>query len=360
MKTTIFRSSGLAIVLAGALMAPAPMQAQRDATTRAYTIRSGDTFYSIAATYLGDRNRWREIASLNPYVSTSQSLAVGSTIRLPWNVATGQVGGSGRDATVLTFQPRASANTKERSMFFDAPVGGFVIRDRRYVMTDSGVPAAVYEAMSAPFVGDPAVLAKSGRCIAVRPMASEARGVQLSEPITIQVPGGGAAAGSRWLLVRHGPVLSGIGQIMIPTAVVRLTSDSPAGADAGAEIVGQFGAVSCTDRVFAVPGVPGHEATPTPVTDGVRGRIAWVENESLLPSIQHALILDIGSASGVELGDRITIYGADGRQVVAGADVVRVDERSATVLVARQSLPSVAVGLPVRVTEKLRNAVERR
>src|SRR4029450_3873435 len=125
---------------------------------------------------------------------------------------------------------------------------------------------------------------------------------------------------------------------------------------ASAEIVGQFGAVSCADRVFAVPDVAGHEATPTPVTDGVRGRIAWVENESLLPSIQHALILDIGSASGVELGDRITIYGAGGRQVVAGADVVRVDERSATVLVARQSLPSLAAGLPVRVTEKLRNA----
>jgi Tfp pilus assembly protein FimV len=354
MKTTIFRSSGLAIVLAGALMAPAPMQAQRDATTRAYTVRSGDTFYSIAATYLGDRNRWREISSLNPYVSTSQSLAVGSTIQIPWNVATGQVGfGSLRDATVLTFQPRASANTKERSMFFDAPVGGFVIRDRRYVMTDSGVPAAVYEAMSAPFVGTPAVLAASGRCVSVRPMASEARGVQLSEPITIRVPGGVATAGSRWLLVRQGPVLSGVGQIMIPTAVVRLTSDSPAGADASAEIVGQFGAVSCADRVLAVPDAPAHEATPTPVTDGVRGRIAWVENESLLPSIQHALILDIGSASGVELGDRITIYDADGRMVVAGADVVRVEERSATVLVARQSLPSLAAGLPVRVTEKL-------
>ena len=181
--------------------------------------------------------------------------------------------------------------------------------------------------------------------------------MQLSEPMTVQLPGGAAPAapaGSRWLLVRQGPVLTGIGQVLLPTAVVRLTSDNPAGAEASAEIVGQFAAVSCTDRVLAVPVVPArHEGTPKPVTDGARGRIAWIENESLLPSIQHALILDIGAAAGVQLGDRITIYGADGRMVVANADVVRVDQRSATVLVARQSLPSLAAGLPVRVTEKL-------
>ncbi len=357
MKTTIYRSSWLTIVLAGALAAPVQGQAQREETARTHTVRTGETFWSLAATYLGDGDRWREIASLNPYVSTAQSLAVGSTIRIPRRVAHGQVAlGSVRDATIDTFQPRASPNTKERSMFYGAePPGGFVIRDRRFVMVDSGVPAGVYEAMSAPFIGDDGALVASGRCLSVGPTSSvEARGVQLSEAMTVGVPGGAARAGSRWLLVRQGPALAGLGQILVPTAVVRLTSDRQTGAAASAEVVAQFAAVSCTDRVLPVPIVPEQPAeNHTPVNDGARGRIAWIANESLLPSIQHALILDIGAAAGVRLGDRVTIYGGDGSVVIAGADVVRVDQRSSTVLVVRQSLPSLAAGLSVRVTEKL-------
>jgi hypothetical protein len=118
--------------------------------------------------------------------------------------------------------------------------------------------------------------------------------------------------------------------------------------------VAQFEAVSCTDLVLAVPSVPlDHAGEHVPVSNGVRGRIAWVANESLLPSLSHALLLDVGASAGVRLGDRVTIYGRDGNIVVASAGVVRVDSRSATVLVERQSFPSLAAGLPVRVTEKL-------
>jgi hypothetical protein len=91
----------------------------------------------------------------------------------------------------------------------------------------------------------------------------------------------------------------------------------------------------------------------TTVTNGPRGRVAWVASEAQLPTLQHALILDIGAAAGVRVGDRLTIYTENEGAVAASADVVRVDARSSTAIIVRQSLGTLAPGLPVRVTEKL-------
>ena len=88
------------------------------------------------------------------------------------------------------------------------------------------------------------------------------------------------------------------------------------------------------------------------VTNGASGHVAWIAGESLLPTLQFALILDMGAAAGVHLGDRVTIYAENG-SFVATADVVRVDPHSATALVTRQSAGTLAAGLAARVTEKL-------
>jgi nucleoid-associated protein YgaU len=83
MKTTIYRSSVLMIVLAGALSAPAQLWSQERPAARTHKVRRGETLWSIAADSLGDGNRWREILRLNPGVRSSRSLVSGSTIRLP-------------------------------------------------------------------------------------------------------------------------------------------------------------------------------------------------------------------------------------------------------------------------------------
>jgi hypothetical protein len=362
MKTTTFRSSWLTIVLAGALVAPAQLQAQRADSVRTHVVRPGDTLWNLAATYLGEGSRWREILALNTSVREAHSLTIGDTIRIP-RTATRQApvapapGRAGGDTLVPT-KPAATPNAGRRTIFYGLqPAGGFMPPDsNRIVQVDSTVPAGVYEALSAPFVGDSVVFAGSGRCLSAGlAAAAEARGVQLNETLSIQIPRGAAApAGSRWLLVRRGPVLFGLGDVGIPTGVVRLTSNTNAGVPGVAEVVAQFDVMSCDDMVLAIDRMPSRpQGSRTPVTNGARGLVAWVANESLLPSLTHALILDIGAAAGVRLGDRVTIYAGDGTAVVASADVVRVTTRSATVLVVRQSLPSLAAGLPVRVTEKL-------
>ena len=146
----------------------------------------------------------------------------------------------------------------------------------------------------------------------------------------------------------------GLGPVVSPTGEVRLTSDIASGAAGVGAVVAQFGFVSCADVVIAAPDIPGRvDGNRTPVDNGVQGRVVWVADESLLPSLQHALILDINAASGVQPGDRVTIYRADGGAEVASAEVVRVELQSTTVRVIHQTQPKLSAGLPVRVTEKL-------
>ena len=360
MRTTIFRSS-LVVLLAGALVAPAQLAAQRTDSVRTHVVTPGETLWSLAVRYLGDGERWREILSLNASLRSASSLTVGTTIRIPARGATRpQARDTARQDVRTSGQPaappRRGRDSIRRTIFYGVqPAGGFVRPDSlRPVSTDSGVPAHVFEGISAPFVTEAEVLDGGGRCVSVGPAAaSEAGGVLLHGTLSVQLPAGVTAdTGSRWLLVRRGPMLSGLGTVAIPTGVVRLTSAVDAAPSA--EILAQFDAMSCTDVILPAvvpPALP--RGTRTPVTNGASGRIAWVASESLLPTLQHALVLDMGAESGVKVGDLVTVYGPTGNAVVGSAEVVRVDRRSATALVVRQTLGSLAAGLRVRVTEKL-------
>ncbi|MGJ5826078.1 LysM peptidoglycan-binding domain-containing protein [Streptomyces ossamyceticus] len=54
----------------------------RLAPTTTYTVRAGDTLWSIAASKLGDGNRWREIADLNS-LKDPDAITPGQTLKLP-------------------------------------------------------------------------------------------------------------------------------------------------------------------------------------------------------------------------------------------------------------------------------------
>jgi hypothetical protein len=360
MKMTIFRSSWVMMAVAGALVAPARLSAQRSDPVRDHLVKPGDTLWQLSATYLGDGNRWREILALNPSLRNRSTLSVGATLRIPTRKASAKPSAPNSDTGVrqhVAARPHRPyiTDTIKRTIFYgNQPAGGFVREDSmRRTNTDPGVPANVFEGLSAPFVADPATLDRGGRCVSVGPTAApEARGVLIHDMLEVQLPAGSAVDTTvRWLLVRRGPELTGLGNVAIPTGIVRLTSGSEA---VDGEVVAQYDKMSCSDVLL--PAIAPPAAAPgklTPVTNGSWGTVVWVPSESLLPTLQHALIVSIGAEAGARLGDRITIYGATGNAVVANADIVRVDRRSATALVVRQSLGSLSTGLRVRVTEKL-------
>ncbi len=364
MKTTIFRSSLILMLVAGAQVAPARLFAQRADSTRNHIVKPGDTLWALSATLLGDGNRWREILALNPSLGNRSALTVGTTLRIPAVKAaaktppagtakapTTDTGGRARGVTQRPY----ITDTIRRTIFFGAqPAGGFIRDSMRRSSTDSGVPARIYEGISAPFVADEASLERAGHCVSVGPTgAADAGGVQLQGTLEVQLPAGTAVdTAARWLLVRRGPELAGLGTVAIPTGVVRLTRGNAA---VNAEVVAQFDAMSCTDVLLPAIAPPAakRNATLTAVKDGPVGRVVWVPSGSTLPTLQHTLVLDMGSSAGVRVGDRVTIYGPNSTSIVASADIIRADPRTSTAIVVRQSLGSLATGLLVRVTEKL-------
>jgi LysM repeat protein len=361
MKTTIYRSSWLVmLMIAGAMMAPARLSGQRTDPARNHIVKPGDTLWKLSAAYLGDGNRWREFLAANPSLRNRSMLAVGTTLHIPGTGKAAKplvstVSATPSDAGRRVTQRPYITDTIRRTIFFGAKhVGGFVPLDSiRYSNTDPGVPANVFEGISAPFVADDVLLDTGGRCVSVGPTnAPEARGVLLHGTMEVQLPAGSPMdTSARWLLVRRGPVLTGLGTIAIPTGVVRLTSRDGA---AFTEVVAQYDKMSCDDILLPAMAPPASKSDSlVPVPDGPWGSVIWVASGSNLPTLQHVLILDMGSEFGLRLGDRITIFGSNGSAVVASADIVRVDPRTATALVVRQSLGSLTAGLRVRVTEKL-------
>ena len=52
-------------------------------TTNLYTIKSGDSLWSIAQKQLSDGNRFKEILKLNPQISAKGNLVVGAKLKIP-------------------------------------------------------------------------------------------------------------------------------------------------------------------------------------------------------------------------------------------------------------------------------------
>ena len=63
--------------------AAAPADNSIPGTAKLYTIKNGDSLWSIAQKQLGDGNRFKEILKLNPNISANDNLAIGTKLKIP-------------------------------------------------------------------------------------------------------------------------------------------------------------------------------------------------------------------------------------------------------------------------------------
>jgi nucleoid-associated protein YgaU len=63
--------------------AAAPADNSITENTKLYTIKSGDSLWSIAQKQLGNGSRFKEILKLNPKISAKGNLVVGSKLKMP-------------------------------------------------------------------------------------------------------------------------------------------------------------------------------------------------------------------------------------------------------------------------------------
>lgn len=298
-KTTIFRSSRVAIAMVGAVVAPTfafgqVRPAPRRPIAPASAPTSGPTVFSRALT---DR----------PTADTAQA------------------------------QVRVTAPTLRPGEVLAAP----------YVEQEGGPPNA------GRIVG-------TGEVAAI-PLTESERPLQSAERIFIVVPPGmSSAAGTRYVAVRRGPLLEGVGQVMIPTGIVTVQRAQP-GQAVEATVVARFEQLLIGDELVSMLNVPGDLTRPTAQTGGAPTRVLWTEGEPALPSLQSYIVLDRSDAQ-LRPGDQVTLYrerrlSEDGvvlpESEIAIAQVVRVTPQAASAMIIHQSQAAIQDGTNGRVTARM-------
>jgi hypothetical protein len=300
-KTTIFRSSRVAIAMVGAVVAPtfafgqaAPRPAARRPIAPASASTSGPTVFTRA---LADRAT----------ADTAQA------------------------------QGRVAAPTLRPGEVVAAP----------YVEGEGGPPNA-------------------GRIIGTGdvpgiPLTESERPLQSAERIFIVVPPGmTSVVGTRYVAVRRGPLLEGVGQVMIPTGIVAVQRAQP-GQAVEATVVARFEQLFIGDELVSMVNVPRDLPRPTAQTGGAATRVLWTEGEPALPSLQSYILLD-GSAARFRPGDQVTLYrerrlSEDGvvlpESEIAVAQVVRVTAQAASAMIVHQSHAAIQDGASGRVTARM-------
>jgi hypothetical protein len=185
---------------------------------------------------------------------------------------------------------------------------------------------------------------------------------QLNDDIYIDLPRGVAPrVGDNYMSYVLGPVLEDGGQVVIPTGILRIETVAP-GQRTLARIVRQFGEIRLDQGLIQSPDLSFPLGPVGPVVGGTRGKVIYVHNDPVLPSIGHYVIISPNSKNGVSVGDQFTfIDNSTGREdenpapaVTAGvAQVVRVTSYASTAIIISQVQPTIRDGMPVRMTGKM-------
>ena len=392
MRTTIFRSDRMAIAMVGALLAPTFAFSQDSTvTSRTHLVRKGDTLWSIAREYTSDPYRWKQVYELNTatvrdphWIYPGERLvlpgaAVADATAAPAPLALAHPA-SAEPATEAMAQPTVELAQPPLSASFDSPtVFRRVSSDRPRSIARTSLQVTQTQAReaaptiragefyAAPYVESLDGPLNAGRIVGTGdvpaiPLTESERPLQSNERIFITVPPGmSTARGARYVALRRGPMLEGIGQVVIPTAIVVVDRAQP-GLAVEARIVARFDAVEIGNELVVMPPAPTGAQRPAAQSNGPRTFVLWTSGEPVLPSLQSYVVVAGGTASGMRAGDQITFY-RERRTTIDGvtlpesdigiAQIVRVTPQATTALVIDQSYAAISAGTAARVSAKM-------
>ena len=343
-----------------------------------HVVKKGDTLWDLAQFYLKNPFRWPEIFRRNTdVVENPHWIYPGEVIRI-WGTevkttalahadSAGEVvshviarpapdqptTGDGRDLTVfaspLSQAAAAAAATSEA-----------VGRSRSGSVRRGEIEAAPYADRDGGPKGAGRIVASIDRP-GIKTSIVRSR-YQLNDALYVDLPRGLVPRiGDTYMSYVMGGDLGDFGEVVVPTGILRIES-LPSGQGPVARIIRQFGEIELDQRLIQAPSVPFPSGTIAPVSGGPRGRVIYVHDDPVLPSIGHYVLVSLNAASGVRVGDQIALIddavGANDQTaapaVVAGmAQVVRVTSFATTVIIISQMQPTIREGMPVRLTGKM-------
>jgi hypothetical protein len=349
---------------AGAAQAQQPAE-QPQAQQREHTVRSGDTLWDLARTYLGNPFSWPAIFEANravidkphriypaerlvipPLLQQLQEEPGGYPLQPELETAPAAAGGTApaviREATPAAAREATLPPTVVATVDMRTPV----ISAGQYLaapwLRDATVPLPA--AMIAR-KADPA--ATQGRLAAT---------LLPNERVHVLVAGLAAGVGDTLVVVRPGRQLATWGQVMEPLGLLRV--ESAMGGEASARLVGQFGDARVGDLVMRKGPIPQLEAgEPQRVADGPQGLLLEFLSSEPLYGVGDIAFLSLGRADGVGIGDEFAVYVPMASPLpaeqVGVVRVVRTGERTSTVRVVAVTSTALGDGLPVKLIRKM-------
>jgi LysM repeat protein len=370
-KAPNFRSAlaAFALLLVPAVVTaqdtPAPADTSREVT---HTVKPGDTLWDIAAQYLNDPFKWPDIFRRNPeVVENPHWIYPGEVIRIPVGaVRPDALADAEREGNVVSTIRTIPVSTQATTVF--GPGGGGRMQTR-FEMEERARVAGVRpgEIDVAPYVVGEKGPSLAGEIVgsAERPgIAMDVRGrrFQLNDVVYITPPPGSgpATVGARFTSLALGPIVMDSARLAIPTAILRIEEARP-GRPVAARVVKQFGTVEIGQPIVLYTAPTPSTRVPVASMDVLDGRIIWIHNDPVLPSLQHYVFLDVAPGAA-RVGDRFLLIDQTRRgaadstkppEPAALAQVVRVTPFAATAIVVDQELPTISIGMRARLSERV-------
>lgn len=333
-----------------------------------HTVKTGDTLWDLARTYLKNPFRWPDIFRRNTdVVKNPHWIYPGEVIRIPVTELRPDVLTRVGDGSVVA---RVRTTSRPLTVFSNLP--GATGRSTTSGMATAakyrapGVRAGEIE--SAPYLDRSGGPRDAGEITApfdrpgIRTSAENAR-FQLNDQLYVSLPKGiTARLGDRYLSYVLGDDIDGAGQLVIPTAILRIEGITP-GEPPMARVVRQFGEVRLGQRFVIADPVLAVTRTPWQMREGVTGKVLLVHMNPVLPSVQHYVLLSPSSRNGIAVGDEFTLIDDTmGREdatpapavSAAIAQVVKVTPFGSTAIIISQLQPAIKEGMPVRQTATMR------
>ena len=341
-----------------------------------HVVKKGDTLWDLAKFYLKDPFRWPEIFRRNTdVVENPHWIYPGEVIRI-WGhevkaEAMAHADSAGEVVSHVVTRPApptGSTASGEPLTIFASPLSqaAAAAANASVIGRLGGGRVRRGEIEAAPYADRNGGPRNAGRLIAsvdrpgIKTTIIQVR-YQLNDDLYLDLPRGLVPRlGDLYMSYVLGPSLDN-GQVVIPTGILRIESLST-GQGAVARIIRQFGEIKLEQRVIPAPDLPFPTGTLSAVAGGLRGKVVYVHDDPVLPSIGHYVMVSSNARNGVQVGDEISfIDNSTGREasdpappVIAGVgQVVRVTPFAATTIIIRQTQPTIREGMPVRLTGKM-------
>jgi hypothetical protein len=355
---------------------------------RTHTVKRGNTLWDIARMYLNDPFQWPEIYRYNrDVVEDPHWIFPGEVLRIP-GAATEVIEVDVVDTTVIftdsTERPTRPTRTEGPTVFtpHDHPAPQPVRSDPTdhtdHEVGEEDIPVVrPGQVAAAPWVDRVGGPRRAGQLYRSRELSGIKHGAdrgpfQLFEEVLFEPPAGATVRlGDRYLAYDEGPIIDGLGQLMVPTGILEVVRLPERIRGPGRDVAG----VARVVRLFRALREPNRLIPFDPTLAVTSGRprrmlpegapvakVRWVVNEPVLPSVQAYVVIDASSRAAVRVGDVCAIFeprrrGAEGEPTlpetpIGIAQVVRATPYGSTAVVVRQHQPAIRAGAHARVSAK--------